>query len=173
MPPVPRPLSQFALQFLGAPAAARQQLSVPVLVWEAAPDADAGDEEVETRAPSVVSQPRVGDPLVFEVAKTNSRSTFATAVTVGRDDFNDVVIKHGSASRLHAWFQRDARTGGWKLLDAESTNGTWLDSARLPPKQPQPLPSRAQINFGHVQMLFLEPPQFFEYIDRMMTAGRR
>lgn len=49
-------------------------------------------------------------------------------------------------SRRHALIRREA--GGYVIIDQQSSNGTWLDGARLSAGRPYPLPPKAAVRFG-------------------------
>ena len=53
----------------------------------------------------------------------------ARPITVGRDDDCDAVIPDPSVSSRHARLEFDGAS--WLLTDLGSTNGTWLNGARL------------------------------------------
>ncbi len=48
---------------------------------------------------------------------------------IGRDEDCEMVVTHGSVSRLHAEIACDARTGKWTIRDCGSKNGTRVDGA--------------------------------------------
>jgi hypothetical protein len=53
-------------------------------------------------------------------------------------------------SRRHVRIQRVENS--YQITDLESTNGTWLNSERLPPDQPVPLPNAAQLRLGRMRL---------------------
>lgn len=53
----------------------------------------------------------------------------ASPVTVGRADDNDLVLADPEVSRHHARLEPDGE--GWRAVDLESTNGTWVNGVRL------------------------------------------
>ncbi len=76
--------------------------------------------------------------MLFELKKVPGRPNAFyrwSGVTVGRIDTNDIVVDDGSVSRFHAYFQKDARTGDWHVVDAESKNGTWVGPLKLQPNE--------------------------------------
>lgn len=54
---------------------------------------------------------------------------FLKPVSIGRDMINDVELQDDRVSRVHAvlW----AEDGGWRVRDAGSTNGTFIDRERV------------------------------------------
>jgi pSer/pThr/pTyr-binding forkhead associated (FHA) protein len=57
-------------------------------------------------------------------------------------------IVHDALSSAHALVQW--RTDAWRIVDLGSTNGTWVDGARLPPWTPTPIAPTHRIVFGDV-----------------------
>jgi hypothetical protein len=53
-----------------------------------------------------------------------------TALTLGRSSDCDVVVGERSVSRYHAELRHDA-PDRWTVRDLDSTNGTWLNGARV------------------------------------------
>ena len=54
-------------------------------------------------------------------------------------------------SRIHALI-RQAKNG-YQIVDLQSTNGTWIENKRIPPKQPMSLLSGDRIRLGRLHML--------------------
>jgi pSer/pThr/pTyr-binding forkhead associated (FHA) protein len=106
--------------------------------------------------------------LVFPVRKTE-RSLIARFYAVGQTRNNDVVIRDVSVSKFHAFFQ-DADDGGFLLQDARSTNGTFVNGARVP-RQGQGDPVRVQsgdqVRFGTVELSFVDAEMFRELVARV------
>jgi FHA domain len=164
-------LSQYAKRFLLDPAA-REAHTLPILLWETVGTEEARDRLVlETRAGFPAMRPRAGEPLVFEVKKGgNKANAFAMGITVGRTEINDIPVDDDSVSRFHAWLQQDLHSGEWRLVDAESRNGTWVGPMRLKPNHPETLRPGAQLRFGNVEMTFLPPNEFFAAIAKRLGS---
>jgi hypothetical protein len=88
--------------------------------------------------------PRYGQDLVVPLP----------VVTVGRGAQCDVVLPDDSVSDVHARLEYD--TGGWRLTDLESTNGTTVEGVRLAPHIPTPVHAGMAVRFGGVSLLFRE-----------------
>lgn len=91
------------------------------------------------------------DLELYPLAKKPGAS-FPDRITIGRTPNNDVEIADTSISRLHAYVKRVG--SGWVVADAGSKNGSWLKGAALDPRKEQPLPSRAVLRFGDVDVTF-------------------
>jgi len=69
---------------------------------------------------------------------------------VGRGSHNDIVITDDSVSETHAKFQR--RDDGWFVVDAGSTNGTYVGGQRLSAERR--LDGASDVRFGGVKVVF-------------------
>jgi len=78
------------------------------------------------------------------------RQLEADRLSVGAADSNDVVVVDPLVSRLHAAFERLA--GGWCVRDLGSTNGTFLNGARLAAERP--VRTGDEIRIGHTTLVF-------------------
>ncbi len=67
--------------------------------------------------------------LIESEAETPRTFTLTEAATIGRLPDNDIVIEDTAISGRHARIMR--RRGRWWLEDLDSSNGTWLNEARL------------------------------------------
>ena len=160
------PLSTYARNFLNDEAQARRFLDWPVLVWES-PNEAFQDELFTTEAGETRKLPRAGSPVVFEVRKSSSKTNaFAMGITIGRTGNNDVVLEDNSVSRFHAYFQQDAKDSHWKLVDAESKNGSWINGIRMTAGKAEAVADQAQLRFGDVEVHFLLPRSFFEFLQK-------
>ncbi|WP_243699938.1 FHA domain-containing protein [Lysobacter sp. N42] len=69
-----------------------------------------------------------------------------TSLRIGRGDDNDLRIPHASVSRRHAEL-RPLRDGGWRLVDLDSKNGSFVNGARVAQER---LAGNAWLRFGDV-----------------------
>lgn len=187
-------LSDFARRLLNEPSL-KESLDVPVLVWEAPPASASAPASKEppttqqiaamrhsmgaTQQLPIVTVPGVRrerlpgspEPLVLPLVKGDSpTNAFVMGVTVGRTENNDLVLNDPSVSRFHAYFLRDRRTNAWRLVDAESMNGTWVGALKLQPNVPVDLYDQARLRFGDVEMLFVMPASLFDELARRTGA---
>lgn len=65
---------------------------------------------------------------------------------IGRDAEVDLNLSGASVSRQHA--RVDRRGNDWLVTDLGSTNGTFIDGARLVPQQPTAWPAAAELTVG-------------------------
>jgi pSer/pThr/pTyr-binding forkhead associated (FHA) protein len=71
------------------------------------------------------------------------------AVTVGRDETNEIAVDHPLLSRHHARFERGSQ--GWIVRDLKSTNGTWFQGQRVDERA---LQEGDVVRVGRVQIVF-------------------
>lgn len=122
-----------------------------------------GSKMVEpSRGPHGVSAPALAQRLllnrhfVLPLAKHSSTAMSQERIGVGRARNQDVVLRHGSVSKYHAWFQVEV-DGTVLVADAGSTNGTKVDGKALAPKQLTEVRPGTPITFGKVPVLLCEP----------------
>ena len=93
-------------------------------------------------------------PLVKKVG-----ASFQDRITIGRTPNNDIVIADHSVSRLHAYVR--LVNDGWVVADGGSKNGSWLRGEPLEARREKPLPSRAVLRLGDVDLTFYQPSDLF------------
>jgi hypothetical protein len=154
---------------------ARADLTVPVLLWEA-PTVEPTDSQLMGATDSGrrhQDRPNKLEPLVLPLRKGLSRSNaFGMGLTVGRTENNDLVLADTSVSRFHAYFLEDARRKIWRLVDAESKNGTFVGGVKLQPSLQVELQDRAKLRFGEVELTYLLPESFFQYLASLSPARK-
>ena len=115
-------------------------------------------DEADETLPYSKLLPDDPDVEVYPLAKKPGAS-FPDRITIGRTGNNDVVVADTSVSRLHAYVRRDG--AGWVVADAGSKNGSWLGGAALEPRREQPLPSRAHLRLGDVDLTFYAAAELY------------
>jgi putative nucleotidyltransferase with HDIG domain len=64
----------------------------------------------------------------------------------------EIVLDDSSVSRKHAEV-RLTEAGDWVVQDLDSTNGTYVNGTRVPPRQDQPVKARDIVQFGKVALM--------------------
>jgi|SRR5579859_106547 len=148
-----------------APAPDQAETAVASSAPAAPPSAPAApDQAAPAPAPSmpapapVAAQPRLlveGTEATFDLAGK-------TSVVLGREDipsnsFPDVDLtpygaEEGGVSRLHAHLTQSGES--WNIEDLDSTNFTFVNRKRIPPKTPTPLNDGDEIRLGRVGLRF-------------------
>ena len=67
---------------------------------------------------------------IFPVKPAVGRA-FANTLLVGRASTNDILLEHSSVSKLHSRLVLEPE-GGYRIFDAESSNGTKVDDVPVP-----------------------------------------
>ena len=132
------------------------RFSTPVLLVVPSPD-NLITERLDVTNPSMpklearpagtpAPEPAVMTTHVFQV-RSRAENVRRGRLSVGRDETRDVPIPLGTVSSLHAYLE-EVPPDGWQIVDANSTNGTWVDGRRVDPKQPMPLRDGCEIKLG-------------------------
>jgi hypothetical protein len=88
---------------------------------------------------------------------------FIERISVGRARNNDIVVRHESVSKFHAWFRRD-EDDVWYAGDAPSRNGTRVNGAALAGGKPARLGAGDVVCFGSVEALVCPAELLWEAI---------
>ena len=94
------------------------------------------------------------DFIVFSIRR-GPRSQFPDFVSVGRTENNDIVVDDVSVSKFQAFIR--IVDGVPTLLDADSSNGTFVDDQRLPGRRGDPVPLKvgSRVRFGQIEFSYL------------------
>lgn len=84
-------------------------------------------------------------------------------IKVGKDAYNDIVIRERYISREHAIFRLEDKNVF--LTDKGSTNGTYINGVRINPDEPQKLNSQDILHFGAQKIRFSINKEISEGID--------
>jgi pSer/pThr/pTyr-binding forkhead associated (FHA) protein len=82
--------------------------------------------------------------------KGQQHTIYTPLAHVGRGAHNDIVIDDDSVSDTHAKLQR--RDDGWFVVDADSTNGTYVGGQRI--QGERKLEGAPDLRFGGIKMIF-------------------
>jgi hypothetical protein len=78
--------------------------------------------------------------------------SYQDRVSVGRARNKDVVLRHPSVSKFHAWFERDAQ-GIWSVADAGSKNGTRANTTDVAVRELAKIKPGDVLRFGSVEVM--------------------
>lgn len=162
------PLSAYLRKYLHDPPGFVKSLVNPVLLIEPREEEEDGEtSEYQFRTQSGVEgmPSHVGEPMVVRVKK-QAANAFQSRITVGRTTNNDVVLDDASVSRFHAWLEHD--DAEWKVADAGSKNGTFLNGQKLKPKKLVTLSVEARLKFGDVPASFLSPKSLIALLKKQV-----
>lgn len=108
-------------------------------------------DRVAASVPSVFLDGTDGDGLAVGVRVPGRVIAEDAGAVVGRSPFDcAVVIDHKEVSRRH--FRLCRQGDGVSIVDLDSTNGTVLNGADLPPNVPVPLPDSSVLNLGGLKL---------------------
>jgi hypothetical protein len=78
--------------------------------------------------------------------------SYQDRVSVGRARNKDIVLRHPSVSKFHAWFERDAQ-GNWCVADAGSKNGTRANTTDVAVRELAKIKPGDVLRFGSVEVM--------------------
>jgi pSer/pThr/pTyr-binding forkhead associated (FHA) protein len=162
-----RPLTAFAREMAADRDALAASIDCPVLLWEAglyAPESGSDSEMTLGSGNPTTFSPNNDNPIVLQIRPESTRSDVA-GIGIGRSESNDVAVQSSSVSRLHALIHRDARTGEWRITDAGSRNGTFVDGVPVGREQSALLKDGTMVKLGDVQLRFLLPHSFLTHLE--------
>jgi pSer/pThr/pTyr-binding forkhead associated (FHA) protein len=111
--------------------------------------------------------------LVAQVVKSK-RNNFQAGVTVGRAPNNDIILPHQAVSKFHAFFAKNAATGGWEIQDVNSRYGTMVERVTVPPGGQRPIRSGSNILIAkYVKMTFFTPKDLYSYLHLLLHKRKQ
>lgn len=115
--------------------------------WRPPPDTPHAfrPEEPAQLAELLAKGPYFALPLRKRPASDN---LYADRISVGRARNKDVVLRHASVSKFHAWFE--VGDTGLFVADADSKNLTRLNGEPLLPREKAPIKSGSTVRFGAI-----------------------
>jgi hypothetical protein len=93
--------------------------------------------------------------------RVDAGRAFSERVSVGRARNSDVVLRHASVSKFHAWFARD-EDNQYFLADAHSRNGTFKNDVQLAAADPHRVSSGDLLRFGTVEATFCDATTLYD-----------
>ena len=128
-----------------------------------APDADSSKKQEWLRVDRVRWSLRTDRYFVLPLRKRSNDTTFADRISVGRATNKDVVLRHSSVSKFHAWFEVDDQ-GETLVADADSTNPTQLNGRKLGVRELTRVQSGDQVRFGSIECLLCSASDFWHAV---------
>jgi len=130
-----------------------------------------GDKPVDADARTTVrimpgapqQSPELRHFLIIPVVRSGT-TPFADMVSVGRVEGNDIVIRHATVSKIHAFFS-EVEPGSWTLTDKGSTNGTWVGGVRLQPDVPHKLGANEMVAFGQCHVALKGAAALWRFLE--------
>jgi hypothetical protein len=106
-------------------------------------------------------------PIVLAVRKVHA--AFPSMITVGRTSNNDVVVSDVQVSKFHCFFREQG--GRFELVDADSTNGTFVGEDQLQPRgEAHEVRVGDQVRFGQVRFYFTDAASCWDLLRRQLSA---
>ena len=94
-------------------------------------------------------------PRLIAISGSLKGTTFALAqdeISIGRDLSNAIALNDPSVSRRHCLITKKGSTNGFRIIDLESYNGTFVNGV---PVAEQPLTHGDQVALGDIRFIFL------------------
>lgn len=108
-------------------------------------------------------------PVLLPVQKRPGGNPFGMMITIGRAANNDIVLNAPGVSKLQCYLHQF--TGTWAVCDPGSTNGTFVDGARVRTTG-TPLRSGARLALADVfEVVFLEPRDLYALVQGGRSPG--
>ena len=80
------------------------------------------------------------------IAKRRCNTLLPLMITVGRSNSVDIALNFPTISKLHAFFYQVGKK--WVVVDAGSSNGTFVEGSKLKMREPHTLANGQTIDFG-------------------------
>jgi hypothetical protein len=107
--------------------------------------------------------------LVVLCKRAGADAAFPDRVSVGRARNTDIPLRHSSVSKFHSYFQLD-EAGQYYIVDATSTNGTFVNGKRIVSRSPQVIREGDLLTFGSVRGLLLAPDTLWRVVRSPMPG---
>jgi hypothetical protein len=93
--------------------------------------------------------------------REDSDALFMGRISIGRARNKDIVLRHSSVSKFHAWFEVDPSEDLY-LCDAGSTNLTHVNGQPVEPRARTAVGPGDTVRFGAIETILCSPRTFWE-----------
>jgi hypothetical protein len=100
---------------------------------------------------------------VLPLRKRTDEATFLDRISIGRATNKDIVLRHATVSKFHAWMEM-GDTGELCVADSDSTNGSMLNGKALAPRELTKVQPGDRLRFGSVECVTSEAGDFWRAI---------
>jgi hypothetical protein len=94
---------------------------------------------------------------------------FPRKLLVGRGTDRDLTIDHSTVSKRHAFISYDEEKQAYKLGDAGSTNGTFVNGHSVESGDPVYIRDGNIVSFGECDYMFFSPQGFSDLLKRLKS----
>jgi hypothetical protein len=125
------------------------------------------DEHVLEQLRQGTVRSAVLEARVIEITKRKD-ITEPDKITIGRSAENDIVIYNKMVSRNHAYLQLSSEDQACFLVDAGSSNGTFLNNTQITPHEKYQLTDADEISIGpETKVLFFASKAFHTFLSEL------
>ena len=125
------------------------------------------DEHVLEQLRQGTVRSAVLEARVIEITKRKD-ITEPDKITIGRSPDNDIVVYNKLVSRKHAYLQLSSEDQACFLVDAGSSNGTFLNNKQLTPHEKYQLTDADEISIGpETKVLFFASEAFHTFLSEL------
>lgn len=96
---------------------------------------------------------------------------YPAKMIIGRSPERDFSVDHSTVSKRHAVIMRDAQSDSYRLGDAGSTNGTFINGQAVEAGEPVYLRDGFIVSFGDCDYMFFSPGGFVQLLKRLAQDG--
>jgi hypothetical protein len=119
----------------------------------------------DDRPAALADAPLIQRSQVVLLVKSDRNARDST-IAVGRASNNDIIIPSANVSKFHCVFE-PSRSGGYRLTDLGSANGTLLNRVPLVRNRPEPVRSGDIIRIHNIDFEFLETKALLDILGSM------
>jgi len=101
--------------------------------------------------------------VIVPLRKREQENAYMNRISIGRARNKDVVLRHSTVSKFHAWFEMD-ETGALYVADAGSKNGTTAKGQPMSPRTLVRVAPGDEIVFGSINATYCPAEALWELI---------